>query len=147
MTHSKDYILIASSDCARIYKKNGSVLEHTQQMDYTHPEIHLKERDGDTPGHTHESATYGGHAYEPHTSYTAHHHHLFAVQLAHILEKLHQEKAFDNLAVVAAPALLGELRVNLSKAVRNAVKKELAADYAHLSEHDLALHLKKEGFL
>ncbi len=95
------YIFLASNDRASLYKKAGSGLTHPQTVDYVHPEAHVKERDHDKPGHVSESATYGGHAYEPKTSYTAKHLHFFVRQMVDVLESLHSHNTFDQLIIIA----------------------------------------------
>jgi protein required for attachment to host cells len=67
-----------------------------------------------------------------------------AHNIAHALERGLVDDAFDSLALVAPPKLLGELRENLSRGLQAKVVVELHRDYMNLSTEDMAAALRPE---
>ena len=68
--------------------------------------------------------------------------HKFAVRVAHELEAALQRGAFDRLVIAAPPAMLGDLRAELSKQVAAVVIAELHKDLVKTPDHELASHFK-----
>ena len=64
----------------------------------------------------------------------------FAAEVADALEAEHRKGAFDKLVIAAPPAMLGDLRAALSKAVAATVVAELNKDLVKTPEHELASH-------
>lgn len=114
----------------------------TEQSDFTHPESHLSRGDveSDRPGQF-ESTGSAQHTGEPGQDYkhqTAEH---FAKELVDYLEKARQENQFDQLALVAAPLFLGELRKALTPSLSQMVTLELDKDYTKLKPDEIRKHL------
>jgi protein required for attachment to host cells len=64
----------------------------------------------------------------------------FAEEVAAALEAEHRKGAFDKLVIAAPPAMLGDLRVALPKAVAATVVAELHKDLVKTPEHELLQH-------
>ena len=61
--------------------------------------------------------------------------------MAHVLERGLSEGAFGKLVLVAEPKLLGELRENLSRGLKETVVAELNKDYVHLGTEEIRKHV------
>lgn len=69
---------------------------------------------------------------------------VFAHKIAGHLDKAIREGSFDELAIIAAPALLGELRLAFSDKVKSAIKTELSRDLTQaLTQQELYDYLKE----
>jgi protein required for attachment to host cells len=60
--------------------------------------------------------------------------------VAQVLERRHQEKAFDRLIVAAAPTALGDLRPAFSKGLRDVITAEIPKDLTNLPTPQLEKH-------
>ncbi len=68
--------------------------------------------------------------------------HRFAKELMRMLERGLAENAFHHLVLVAPPKLLGILREGLSRALAARLRASEHKDYAHRSDHELALRVR-----
>jgi len=66
----------------------------------------------------------------------------FARQIAHLLEQARNERRYDHVFIVAAPAFLGMLRQELPESVRNVVAGEFDQDLVKLDVHQLEQRLR-----
>ncbi len=88
-----------------------------------------------------------GHGHDPRQEKQHHGDKAFIHNLALWLEEAEREKAFDRLALVAAPHTLGDIRSALSKTVHARVTVEIDKDLTKLSENDIRDHLKGVAWL
>ena len=145
MKKKRTWILVADGARARILLSEGwgsgltPVPGHERQIE--NPPT--REQGTDRPGRTHESATTMRHALEPRVDWHRYEKHLFATELAGILNRAHQENAFDRLVIVAPPSTLGDLRAKLDKNARRVVAAELDKDLTNLSLDELQTQLEK----
>jgi protein required for attachment to host cells len=65
----------------------------------------------------------------------------FLERLAEMLERKHNEGAFDRLVIAAAPTALGELRPALTDGVRETILAEMPKDLTNIPMPKLAEHL------
>jgi protein required for attachment to host cells len=111
------WVVVAAASRADIYsrQKRFSDLEIVQSL--TEPDARAKESDltSDAPGSTFDSGGQGRHSMEPKRTGKQHLRDTFARQVADAIESGHQGDRFRHLVLVAAPAMLGELRRHLSK--------------------------------
>ncbi len=137
------WILIADGARARIFANNGpgTGLASATGVDYIADHRPTRDIGSDKPGRTQESATSARHAKAPRVDWHDFEKHLFAKEMARILDAAATARAFDSLVVVAPPKALGELRAELGKHTRAKVVGELGKDLTKVSEHDLPAHL------
>jgi protein required for attachment to host cells len=123
-------VLVANASQADIYsrEKTHSPLELLRSINQ--PEARAKEQDlvSDAPGRAFDSAGQGRHALESVQTEKNHRRAAFARQIAALLDEGRQSNNYQQLIIIAAPALLGELRAQLNPATRKLVTTELDKD-------------------
>lgn len=67
--------------------------------------------------------------------------HAFAKELAQKMTDYYRKSAFDELVIIAAPHMLGEVRGALGAEVRSVVVTEIAKDLTNVPVRDLPKHL------
>ncbi len=125
------WVVVADSSQADIYSRarRRSPLELVQSL--SEPAARAKEKDllADAPGRSFDSGGQGRHAMEPDHTEKQNLRINFADRIADFLESGRQAGNFKQLILVAAPALLGELRTQLNdptaKLIRVAVDKDM----------------------
>ncbi len=139
----RTWILVADGGRARFLKQEGAggALRAAMDHDLVAPSQPTRELGTDKPGRTHKSFDGSRHAMEPRVDWHRYEKHLFAKQVAKMVEGGLKRDDFDRLVLVAPPPALGELREALSKAARDKVTGELGKDLTHLSLADLRSHL------
>jgi protein required for attachment to host cells len=144
MKANTTWILIADGARARIYHYNGPAagLKPAAGHEYQHDHAATHDLVSDREGRSFRSVGPGRSAIEPHTDPHRDLKTKFAAKLADVLAQAAEAKQFDALVVVAAPAMLGDLRSELSDQVRSKVTKEIAQDLTKLPQADLARRLK-----
>jgi protein required for attachment to host cells len=140
---SATWVIVADASRARIFEKSGTSKEIHERETFSHPESRLHERDltSDLPGRAFDSEGAGRHAmgakHDPKQNETLE----FARQLAEHIEKARSEKRFGHLNIIAAPAMLGDLRDALSDETRKLVTTEIDKDLTQHSIEDIQQHL------
>lgn len=135
----KLWIVIANSSSAEIFLRKGLNIEKLHHIDFPAGRQRSGEFLSDRPGRGFESGgskMHGRHAYSSETDIHTQEQRIFAHQLADLLRKAITEKTFDQLAIIAPPEFLGELRrvlPNLDKLLHKEVNKEVSTG---LSEHE-----------
>ncbi|MGB1547872.1 MAG: host attachment protein [Alphaproteobacteria bacterium] len=140
----KTWILIADGARARIlhHVTGEESLEPVLEEADLKSRQHTRELGTDKPGRTHESIADGSrHAMAPRVDWHEFEKHLFAKEVAKILNHATQEHAFDRLVLVAPPKILGELRNLLDKTTQAHVTAEINKDLTGVPLHDLPVHL------
>jgi protein required for attachment to host cells len=141
--NKRTWILIADGARARILLNEGpgAGLKPATDTEYESDRRPTREVGSDRPGRVHESADVMGHAYAPRVDWHQFAKHLFAREMAQILDAAAGRGAFDDLVLVAPPKTLGELRASLSKGSRAKVSAELGKDLCNVPVHDLPSRL------
>lgn len=145
MKKTVTYILVADGARARLYANHGvgkglqPVSGATHKADLHH---HDREILTDKPGRSFSSVGPGRSAIEPHTEWHRFEKHKFAREMAKVLDAAAASKAFDRLILVAPPATLGDLRMELGDATRKLVTAELPKDLTRHAEQELPQHLE-----
>jgi len=140
----KTWVLIADGARARIldHAGPGAPLEPVLEEAGSKSRLPTRELGSDKPGRTQESIGDGNrHAMAPRVDWHAFEKHLFAKEVAKILDQGAQDNAFDRLVLVAPPKTLGELRSLLGKATQARVSAEINKDLTGVPLHDLPVHL------
>jgi protein required for attachment to host cells len=127
LTSGLTWIVVADASSAEIYsrQKRYSQLELVQCL--AEPAARNKEGElsSDEPGRAYDSGGKGRHAMEPSHSGKQHLRETFAHRIAGEIESARNADDFQHLILVAAPATLGDLRAQLSKATQRLVQAEV----------------------
>jgi protein required for attachment to host cells len=146
MKATRTWILIADGGRARILERmgKGQDVHAVPSCDFSNVSPPSHELGSDRPGRVHESQGQQRHAIEPRHDPHRALETLFAHQLADILEKHRTGGGFDDLVIVAPPAMLGDLRKALSAPLRAAVVGEIAKDLTKVPNHEIMRHLEAD---
>ncbi len=142
MKAKRTWVLVADGGKARILENLGPG-KGVHQVSGLEEDLLLppnRELQSDRPGRGFESAGPTRHAYEtsdPHRELKR----TFAVHLMERLAGLHAKGMFDRLVLVAPPAMLGNLRAEMSSALSSSLAGELARDLTHVPTSDIQAHL------
>lgn len=122
----------------------------------TNPAAHLRDQDltRDRPGRVFDRAAIPGrrrgasahHATGGERTPRRHATHRFARRVADELERGRRAGRFTRLALIAAPAFLGELRLALPAALQSCVVATVAKDVVHRPGADLRRYLPRSTF-
>ncbi|HET6158224.1 MAG TPA: host attachment protein [Dongiaceae bacterium] len=144
MKKTVTYILVADGARARLYANHGvgkglqPVSGATHRADLHH---HDREILTDRPGRSYNSVGQNRSAMESQTEWHRFEKHKFAREMARVLDAAAENKAFDRLILVAPPATLGDLRMELGESTRKMVSAELPKDLTRHAEQELPQHL------
>ena len=131
------WVVVADACRADFYTRQTrrGQLEVVQSL--AEPRARDKEQDlvADAPGRAFDSGGQGRHAMEPDHTAKQHLREAFAQRVAAALEDGRQAGHYKQLIIVAAPAMLGDLRPRLSDATSKLVTAEFSKD---LAGHDPA---------
>lgn len=137
------WILVADASHAFIAERcgAGSALEKDVVAEFRAPNVPNREIMSDAPGRTFDRSGPARHAMEQHTDPQRHRQHVLAQEIAEQLGAAARRNAFDQLVIVAAPRMLGELRGCLSETTRARVVEEVPKTLTHLPLQELPEHL------
>lgn len=138
------WVLIANSSFAKIYQVNGmgKDVKLIQEISFTNGRKKSGEVNTDKPGRAFDRIGMGRHAVGTAVDVHGHEIKIFAHQLAEILNKGKVDKKYDQLALIAPPQFLGELRHNLHEDAKKVLLKEVHKDLPDtLSEKELIDHM------
>jgi protein required for attachment to host cells len=144
MKKTVTYILVADGARARLYANLGVGKGLQPVSGATHrADLHHHDRDilTDKPGRAYNSMGNSRSAMEPQTEWHRFEKHKFAREMARVLDAAAATKSFDRLILVAPPATLGDLRMELSDSTRKLVTAELPKDLTRHAEQELPQHL------
>lgn len=100
-----------------------------------------REIGAEPPGRTHDRLGPGRHAMAPRVDWHEFEKVRFAKEIASLLDRSAEAKAFDRLVLVAPPKILGTLRAELGKNTAAMVSGELAKDLTNHPLDALPAHL------
>lgn len=127
MKQKRIWALVANGAAARILKDiYGSEAAETVEFMPDHPR--LGEIMADRAGRSFSSVGRHRSAMEPRSDPVEERQRLFAESLSAVLEEHHASGEFDELIVVAAPAMLGDLRQAYDKKLQAAITHEVDKD-------------------
>lgn len=127
MKQKRIWALVANGAAARILKGiYGSEAVETVEFMPDHPR--LGEIMADRAGRSFSSVGRHRSAMEPRSDPVEERQRLFAESLSAVLEEHHASGEFDELIVVAAPAMLGDLRRAYDKKLQAAITHEVDKD-------------------
>ncbi len=143
MKPTRTWILIADGARARILENDGPGhgLKALEGMTFHGDHASTHEIMSDRTGRTHSSVGPGRSAIEAHSDPHRELKKKFAHQLADVLARALEIKAFDRLVVVAPPPALGDLRAALPAAVTAKISGEVAKDLTKTPNDEVAGHI------
>lgn len=139
------WVLVADGQRARVFKSNGRGQNFVQALDHEFVGNRLPSRaiGSDRPGRVNDSDGMGGrHGMEPPTDPHRHEKRRFARELVTALDAERARKSFENLIIVAPPQTLGDIRAELSDALKDMVSAEVGKDLTKFGPHELPVHLE-----
>ena len=137
------WILVADNHLARVYKKNYNRMELIGEAE---PEESLIESEINNKTMGRIASAAGStvhHKFEPHTNASRQEELTFAREISDFLEQVETADVFDRLIIIAPPKMLGDLRSNFSKLVKNRIVAEVDKDLTKLNDKDFEEALKK----
>jgi protein required for attachment to host cells len=145
MKYKNTWVVVADGTRAQIYSSKGpgtgleTVLPQAQVAD-NRPSGEIA---SDRPGRVFDIAGEGRHAVQPPTDPHRHLQKIFAGEITGVLDRQLKNSAFDQLVVIAAPKMLGDLRAAFGENIRKLVIAELDKDLSKLTIHELAVRMEK----
>ncbi len=140
---TKTWVLVADNSRARIFvaeTRNGPLLE-IETLAHPESRLHAQELTSDLPGRAFDSGGQGRHAMELEVEPKQHEMQAFARQISDRLDAGREKNEYDQLAVIAAPALLGLLRKQFSVNTSRMVVYELDKNISRMRAQDIRKHL------
>ena len=137
------WILAADNHLARIYKK---INIHMKLIGEAEPDINSIETkiNNKTMGRMVSAAgSTVHHKFEPYTNESRQEELHFAREISDFLAQIETADVFDRLVVIAPPKMLGDLRSNFSKLVKNRIVAEVDKDLTKLNDKDFEKAVKK----
>lgn len=140
----KTWVLVADTTRARIFQADKPLgpLHEVETLVHTESRLHEQEltsdrRPGRNTGSNGGSGHSMGHEEDPKRQQGIR----FAKQVSQFLDGAHNDRRFQRLYVVAAPAFLGDLRQNLAKPVAGTINGEVPKNVTRLNAADIRHHL------
>lgn len=141
----RTWVVVADGARARVLTGGGKGARLRPAMDHEFigSNIPSREIDADRPGRSFDSAGEGRHAMEPPTDPRRKRKADFARSIALFLEAEAKRGAFDRLIIAAPPQALGDLRAELSDAVRAKIVHEINKDLVEAPADELTERLSQ----
>ena len=124
------WILVANQAEAQIYSATrlpGS-LTLVQTLSHEAGSAHARDLTSDAPGRVHDRMGSARHSMEPNTGVKEEERRRFVKEMVDWLKAAHLKGEFDQLVLLAAPAVLGVIRKAVAGELAKAVIKEISKD-------------------
>lgn len=145
MIRRKRWVVVADGARLRVFEPNRERHGLDPILDETHDAARRKAAEllADKPGRTFDrNRDHNRHAMELPTDPKRVEKQRFAHRIAELLEQALDEGRYEELVLVAAPRMLGELRECLSERVRETVRQEIDKDLTPLEHAELEAQLR-----
>jgi len=149
-------IVVANQSQARFFDSSGpaSALQAVGRLDSPDARLHDRDLKSDRPGRVFTSASGGGgrrravahHGTGGEHSPREHVATVFARRVADELATAKQQRKFDRLVLIVAPAFLGELRKALPQSLHSVVAAEVAKDLQDASDDVVREHIPAQAY-
>ncbi len=137
---NKVWVVVANASTARLFHGTEDGRSVVEFETLAHPAGRVAGRElmtTDSPGPALRSSGAGGHGVGPETEIRQHELRSFATTIARRLDDARTHGACRSVAVIAAPALLGELRARLNAPTGAMVSYTLDKNMVHAGARDL----------
>ena len=140
----RTWIVIADGASARVFETHGpaKALAPVEAMTMTGDHRASHEILADRAGRTNESVGSTRHAIEPATDPHRDLKRTFARHVVDALDARLAANSFDRFVLVAPPQTLGDMRADLTPALRAVLHAEVAKDLVKTPEIEIAAHVK-----
>ena len=124
------WILVANQAEAQIYSSNRipGNLVLVDRLTHAEGAAHVRDLTSDAPGRAYDRIGPARHSMEPDTGVKEEERRRFVKELVERLKTAHLQGKFDQLVLLAAPAVLGVIRKTLNGGLAKAVVKEIPKD-------------------
>lgn len=141
---STTWVVVADSSRARIFttKTSTSPLEELETLAHPEGRLHEQEISSDLPGKDKGNGS-GGHAYQDEVAPKEQEMINFAKRVSGHLADAHHANKYHRLAIVAAPAFLGELRNQLPAPINKLVCFDLNKNITLQTAEEIRKQLPK----
>lgn len=132
------WVMVGDGEKALFLRNEGDAeYPNLQVVDaWNHENPRTSEQGRDRPGRTFSSTSNRRSAMQE-TDWHRLDKHLFAGKIADALYASAHRGAYSQIAIVAPPVILGELRKSLHKEVADKVVAEIAKDFTHMPSHEI----------
>ncbi len=124
------WILVANQSEAQIYsaKRLPGSLALVDSLTHVEGAAHARDLTSDAPGRVHDRMGSARHSMEPDTGVKEEQRRRFVKEMVARIEAAHFKGEFDQLVLLAAPAVLGVIRKTLAGDLEKAIIKEISKD-------------------
>jgi protein required for attachment to host cells len=124
------WILVANQAEAQVFSSEQPMRDLKLIKTLTHAEGAAHKRDlvSDAPGRAYNRVGPAGHGMNPDTAVKEEERRKFVKEMTELLEGAYLKGGFNQLVILAAPAVLGVIRKTLSSSLARAVIKEVPKD-------------------
>lgn len=136
-------LVVADSGRARFFtmQNRSSPIQEIKSMVHTEARLRELEMTRDLPGRHGGNGSGAGHAYQDKTSPKEQENINFAKAISSQLDELRKANKFKQIALVAAPKFLGDLRNQMNEQTQKLLCFELAKDLSSLDPKQIRKHL------
>lgn len=138
------WIVVADSSRGYIFSRKNDSFTKVKELSHDEARKHGKDLVTDRSGRAFNSQGKGQHAMTPEADPKEHEAQVFSSQLADEIEKGRNANLFEDLVLVAPPALLGYLRKTLRTPTSRLVRREINKDLANLKLSEIKERLASE---
>ncbi len=140
---STNWIIVADGSRCRIFSGTSASAVLNEITTLVHPgtRLHEQELTSDLPGRAFDHSGEGRHAMETTVEPKKHEIESFARQINDYLEKERTNNKFKHLVIIAAPAMLGQLRGTFNPEIMKCVGAEINKDLTQHTVEDIQKHL------
>ena len=124
------WIVVANQAEAQIYsaKRLPGALAPVRTLRHEEGAAHARDLVSDAPGRVHDRMGSARHSMEPDTGVKEEGRRRFVKQIVDLLNAAHLRREFDQLVLLAAPAVLGVVRKMMAGHLTKSVVKEISKD-------------------
>lgn len=139
------WVIVANQAETQIYTGSGQTWEIELLQTLVHEEgaAHARDLVSDAPGRSHDRMGSGRHMMEPSTGVKEESLRKFVREVVGLLEAARLKNRFDQLVILAAPAVLGVIRKNLTDGLSSTVIKEIPKDLIGQPVDNIQSQLKR----
>jgi protein required for attachment to host cells len=140
------WVLVANQAEAQFYtcKRLPGKLEPAGTLTNEEGAAHARDLISDAPGRVHDRTGNARHMMEPDTAVKVEIRRRFVKEMVGRLESAHRRHDFDELVIMAAPAVLGVIRKTMTAALSKAVVRELPKDVIGQGLDKIEAQLQRE---
>lgn len=139
------WVIVANQVEAQIYSSKHAAwdIELLKTLHHEEGAAHARDLVSDAPGRGHDQVGSSRHGIEPNTGVKEESLRRFVKEVVEFVEAAYLNNDFDQLVILAAPAVLGVIRKSLSNGLARAVAKEIPKDVIGQGVDKIQIQLKR----